>query len=110
MKRRTSLITAFAILAQLFAGLGFSSNSKARGTMQNIDVFNFGTKNVLLNSGYSMPIVGLGTYSLSDQVCANAVSEHLKAGGRLIDAAFIYGNEKGVGQGVRQSGIPREAL
>lgn len=73
-----------------------------------LGVFNFETKTVLLNSGYSMPIVGLGTYSLSDTVCANSVSEHLKAGGRLIDTAFIYNNERGVGQGVRQSGVPRE--
>lgn len=76
--------------------------------MQNIGEFNFETKTVLLNSGYSMPIVGLGTYSLSEQVCAKAVSEHLKAGGRLIDTAFMYGNETGVGQGIRQSGIPRK--
>ncbi len=76
--------------------------------MQNIGEFNFETKTVLLNSGYSMPIVGLGTYSLSEQGCAKAVSEHLKAGGRLIDTAFMYGNETGVGQGIRQSGIPRK--
>lgn len=110
MKRRTSLVTVLAFLAQLFAGLSFISNCNAGNDMQGIGIFNFETKTVLLNSGYSMPIVGLGTYSLSDQVCANAVSEHLKAGGRLIDTAFIYGNERGVGQGVRQSGIPREEV
>lgn len=110
MKRRTSLVTVLAFLAQLFAGLSFISNCNASNDMQGIGIFNFETKTVLLNSGYSMPIVGLGTYSLSDQVCANAVSEHLKAGGRLIDTAFIYGNERGVGQGVRQSGIPREEV
>ncbi len=106
MKRRTPLVTVLALLAQLLAGLGFISNGNASNKMQNIGVF----KTVLLNSGYSMPVVGLGTYSLSDQVCANAVSEHLKAGGRLIDTAFIYGNEQGVGQGVRQSEVPREEV
>lgn len=110
MKRRTSLVTVLAFLAQLLAGLSFISDCNAGNTMQNIGVFNLETKNVLLNSGYSMPVVGLSTYSLSDQVCANAVSEHLKAGGRLIDTAFIYGNEQGVGQGVRQSGVPREEI
>lgn len=78
--------------------------------VSDIGVFDFVSKTVLLNSGYRMPIVGLGTYSLSNEVCANSVSEHLKAGGRLIDTAFFYRNEKGVGQGVRQSGIPREKV
>lgn len=71
-------------------------------------IFNLKTKNVLLNSGYYMPVSGLGTYSFSDVVCAESVSQHIRAGGRLIDTAFIYGNEKGVGEGVRQSGIPRQ--
>lgn len=78
--------------------------------VSDIGVFDFDSKTVLLNSGYRMPIVGLGTYSLSNEVCANSVSEHLKAGGRLIDTAFFYRNEKGVGQGARQSGIPREEV
>lgn len=72
--------------------------------------FNFETKTVLLNDGYRMPIVGLGTYSLSHDVCVNSAIEHLKAGGRLIDTAFMYHNEKAVGQGVRQSGVPREEV
>lgn len=77
---------------------------------QDVGIFNFETKTVLLNSGYAMPITGLGTYSLSDEVSAKSVSEHLKAGGRLIDTAFFYRNERGVGQGIRQSGIPREEV
>jgi diketogulonate reductase-like aldo/keto reductase len=77
---------------------------------QNVGVFNFETKTVLLNSGYHMPIAGLGTYSLSHDVCVNSVVEHLKAGGRLVDTAFMYHNEKAVGQGVRESGIPREEV
>ena len=77
---------------------------------QAIGAFNFETKTVLLNSGYYMPIVGLGTYSLSHDACVKSVIEHLRAGGRLIDTAFMYHNEKAVGQGVRQSGIPREEI
>lgn len=72
--------------------------------------FNFETKTVTLNSGYEMPIVGLGTYSLLDEVCANSVSATLKAGGRLIDTAYMYHNEESVGQGVRESGVPREEI
>lgn len=76
----------------------------------NVGVFDFETKTVLLNSGYRMPIVGMGTYSLAHDVCVKSVTEHLKAGGRLIDTAFMYHNEKAVGQGVRESGVPREEV
>lgn len=86
----------------------YEGNDKMRDS--DIGLFNFETKTVLLNSGYKMPIVGIGTYSLSHDVCVKSVTEHLKAGGRLIDTAFIYHNEKAVGQGVRQSGVPREEI
>ncbi len=72
--------------------------------------FNFETHTVLLNSGYEMPIMGLGTYSLSDEECYNSVTALLKAGGRLIDTAYMYGNETAVGRAVRDSGIPREEI
>ncbi|ADK80903.1 flavodoxin [Sediminispirochaeta smaragdinae] len=81
-----------------------------KNTAQDIGVFNFDTKTVLLNSGHTMPIVGLGTYSLLDDVCVNSVSESLKAGGRLIDTAYMYHNEESVGQGIRVSGVPREEV
>lgn len=76
----------------------------------DIGVFDFDSKTVLLNSGYRMPIVGIGTYSLSHDACVKSVGEHLQAGGRLIDTAFMYHNEQAVGQGVRQSGVPREEI
>ena len=73
--------------------------------------FNFETKTVLLNSGYEMPILGLGTYSLDRETCVNSVMTLLKNGSRLIDTAFMYGNEEAVGEGVRRAmaeyGIPR---
>jgi hypothetical protein len=47
-------------------------------------VFDFKTKTVRLNSGYEMPIVGLGTYSLSHKECLVSISALLEAGGRLI--------------------------
>lgn len=65
---------------------------------------------VRLSSGYDMPIVGLGTYSLHDDVCINSVKAALAAGFRKIDTAHMYGNEEEVGQGVRESGIPREEI
>lgn len=72
--------------------------------------FNFNTKTVMLNSGYEMPIIGLGTYSLSDEDCYNSVMALLENGGRLIDTAYMYHNEAAVGRAVRESGIPREEI
>lgn len=72
--------------------------------------FNFDTKKVKLNSGYDMPIYGIGTYSLQNEVCVNSVSEALSRGVRLIDTAYIYQNEVEVGRAVRNSGIPREEI
>lgn len=70
-------------------------------------VFDFETKTVMLNSGYDMPINGIGTYSLLDDVCVTSVSEALNCGVRLIDTAYMYHNEAEVGEAVRNSGIPR---
>lgn len=76
----------------------------------DIPVFNFETKTVQLNSGYEMPIYGIGTYSLTDEICVSSVSEALKRGVRLIDTAYMYHNEERVGEAVRNSGIPREEI
>lgn len=78
--------------------------------IQTVGEFNFDTKKVLLNSGYEMPIMGLGTYSLSDEACFRSVTALLNAGGRLIDTAHIYGNEASVGRAIRESTVPREEI
>ena len=76
--------------------------------------FDFEKKTVKLNSGYEMPIMGLGTYSLDHDTCVNSVKALLENGGRLIDTAYMYGNEDAVGEGVRQGmeefDIPREDI
>ena len=72
--------------------------------------FNFDTHTVMLNSGYEMPIMGLGTYSLSDEECYNSVTALLEAGGRLIDTAYMYHNEAAVGRAIRDSDVPREEI
>lgn len=72
--------------------------------------FNFASRTVMLNSGYEMPIIGLGTYGLSDEECYNSIMALLEAGGRLIDTAYMYHNEASVGRAVRESGIPREEI
>lgn len=66
---------------------------------------------VRLNNGIDMPIAGFGTYQIADPLeCEAAVKSAIKAGYRLIDTASAYLNEEAVGQGIRQSGIDREAL
>ena len=77
-------------------------------------VFDFENRKVRLNSGYDMPILGLGTYALDHDACVNSVMALLESGGRLIDTAYMYDNEEAVGEGVRRGmeeyGIPREDI
>ncbi|WP_426517861.1 aldo/keto reductase [Diaminobutyricibacter sp. McL0618] len=63
-----------------------------------------------LNNGTSIPQVGLGTWPLDDIEVARAIVEATALGYRHIDTAAKYGNEAGVGDGVRASGLPREEL
>ena len=77
-------------------------------------VFDFENRTVLLNSGYTMPIMGLGTYALDYDTCVSSVMALIANGGRLIDTAYMYGNEEAVGEGVRRAtaehGVPREEI
>ncbi|GAA1845138.1 aldo/keto reductase [Microlunatus capsulatus] len=61
-----------------------------------------------LRNGLAMPVVGLGTWPLRGADAAAAVRTALQAGYRLVDTAENYRNEDGVGQGLRDSGVPRE--
>ncbi|RHN00983.1 aldo/keto reductase [Dielma fastidiosa] len=72
--------------------------------------FDFDKHVVKLNSGYEMPMMGLGTYSLSDDECYNSIIALLENGGRLIDTAYMYHNEASVGRAVRESNIAREEI
>lgn len=65
---------------------------------------------IKLSSGYDMPIVGLGTYSLHSDVCVNSILSAIQCGFRKFDTASFYGNEEEVGEAVRKSGVPREEL
>ena len=53
----------------------------------------------MLNNGLWMPAFGIGTYSLNNETCFNSVYTALKNGYRLIDTAYMYGNEDEVGRG-----------
>ena len=63
-----------------------------------------------LNNGVQMPLVGFGTFMLGGEACKNAVADAIENGYRMIDTAEAYGNEKEVGEGIKQSGIDRGEL
>lgn len=118
MIRRERRIVAFALIAcLLIAGCQANSGSQTETTndlqtetqtetieagnvpeqKNSYPVFDFENMTVTLNSGCKMPILGLGTYHLSDSEAESSVYWALKAGFRLIDTARIYGNEEAVG-------------
>ncbi len=63
-----------------------------------------------LNNGIQMPLVGFGTFMLGGEACTKAVAAAIENGYRMIDTAEAYGNEKAVGDGIKQSGIDRKEL
>jgi diketogulonate reductase-like aldo/keto reductase len=65
----------------------------------------------LLNNGLKMPWLGFGVFKMKDNSeVTPAVRLALEAGYRSIDTASIYGNERGVGRAIRESGIPRNKI
>ena len=105
-KRILMCLMAVALLLWSLAGIAEGNDTAG--------VFDFENRTVLLNSGCTMPILGLGTYALDHDTCVNSVMALLENGGRLIDTAYMYGNEEAVGEGVRRGmeayGIPREDI
>ena len=67
-------------------------------------------KSMKLNNGVVIPQLALGTWLIDDDKVTDAVKSALQMGYRHIDTAQAYGNERGVGEGVRQSGIPRDEI
>ena len=65
---------------------------------------------VRLLHGADLPRLGLGTYPMDDAEAERVVADAVDAGYRLVDTAEAYGNERGVGRGLRRSGVPREEL
>ena len=117
MKASALLTTLLLCLSLASCGAGDSSSAPAADTgaetqqgsqpketdISGYPEFNFETKAVTLNSGYEMPILGIGCFSLSDEEAENSVYWALSDGYRLIDTARIYGNEEAVGRGIQRA-------
>ncbi|WP_426518608.1 aldo/keto reductase [Diaminobutyricibacter sp. McL0618] len=67
-----------------------------------------GVPSIQLNDGNTIPQLGFGVYKIADAGAADAVEFALETGYRHIDTAAFYENERGVGDGVRRSGLARE--
>ena len=103
MKKRLMIVLAFAMLLSLFGTAAVADEGKEKEDMKEIGVFDLKEGTVLLNSGYEMPILGIGCFMLSNDQAANSVYWALRDGYRLIDTARIYGNESDVGRGIRRA-------
>lgn len=64
----------------------------------------------ILSNGIKIPVLGLGTWFIDDDKVDKAVISAVKIGYRHIDTAQAYGNERGIGAGIKACGIPREEL
>ena len=67
-------------------------------------------KNLKLNNGVEVPQLGLGTWFIDDKQVTSTIKEAVNLGYRHFDTAQAYGNEKGVGEGIRTCGVAREDL
>lgn len=63
-----------------------------------------------LSNGVEIPKLGLGTWLISNDQVIDTVKDAISLGYRHIDTAFAYGNEQGVGEAIRNSGIPRDEI
>lgn len=67
-------------------------------------------KKIRLNNGIDIPVLALGTYLIDDEKVVEVVKNALQLGYRHIDTAQAYENERGVGEGIRLSGVPRNEI
>jgi diketogulonate reductase-like aldo/keto reductase len=68
-------------------------------------------KNLHLNNGVDMPLVGYGVFQIENAAeCERSVRDAIEVGYRLIDTAASYGNEESVGNAIKQSGVSRDEL
>lgn len=114
MRKNMFLIVGLVLLlgSIIFSLLNYKSRETKNLEDKKMDIinnvsnelsFNLEAKTVKLNSGYDMPILGLGTWTQNNEETENSVYQALKDGYRLIDTAQYYGNEIGVGKGIKKA-------
>lgn len=87
-----------------------SGSSGVTAAVSASSPFDLAARTVALNNGVAMPVLGIGTYILTSAQAEESVYAALMAGTRLIDTARIYGNEDGVGRGIKRAGVPRDEV
>ena len=97
---RNLIFTLMIMIMIIIAESGCSSGSSSAGSSSDVHIE---VPYVMLNSGYKMPVLGLGTWTQNDATAEESVYEAIKCGYRLIDTAQYYGNESGVGGAVRRA-------
>lgn len=110
MIKKISLPLSALTAVLCLTACGDVSEDVKKPTAESMAVFDLDRGLVRLNSGYDMPIAGLGTYALSHEECVASVMALLENGGRLIDTASFYGTEQSVGEAVRNSKVSREEI
>ena len=110
MQKLIAVLTIVLLVGMLAACGSAADNSPATKTVppeekpvSSAPEFDLESGTVMLNNGIRMPILGIGTYRLSETEAENSVYWALRDGYRLIDTARIYGNETGVGRGIRRA-------
>ena len=91
---RNIILYALMMTVMLYAGYSSGGTSSSKLPQE---------PSITLNSGYTMPVFGLGTWTQNDSTARESVYTAIREGYRLIDTARYYGNERGVGEGVRQA-------
>lgn len=111
MMNKITRFTLYILLVCLLAGCQTTPNRQTNVEIKNTtSTFDYKSKTVTLNSGYQMPINGIGTYSLTGDECFNSITSALNSGVRLIDTAYMYHNEEEIGKAIKASKIPREDI
>ena len=99
------IISSIILITGLILLIYFLTKSNEKDNREYIDInqFDFQNKNVVLNNGYKMPIIGLGTWTVTGETVENSVYFAIKNGYRLIDTAKMYNNERNVGNGIKKA-------
>jgi diketogulonate reductase-like aldo/keto reductase len=105
--KKIHILIAALLSCFLFGGCGANGSQTSASNPDAPDrpgtEFDFESRMVTLNNGIKMPILGIGMFTLSNEQAENSVYWALRDGYRLIDTARIYGNEEGVGRGIRKA-------